>query len=133
MTSRTAGMGTASIFVAMLIAGSLEEPGAGHSLSCFGKNRHDQRGLASRAHGAGNGATENQTTPIAVLGLAERVSFTAGTYNSCVLIGFGAGGSHRYGPLDSNSFQCWGAGDRGQLGNGWTDHQLTPMSVVGVA
>lgn len=46
-------------------------------------------------------------------------------------IGVGAGGSHSCAPTKANEVVCWGANDRGQLGNGSTISERSPVSVTG--
>ena len=67
----------------------------------------------------GNGAATNQSTPTAVSLPAGVTSFSglaAGNVHTCAL------GS------DSKAY-CWGSGGSGQLGNGATTNQLTPVPV----
>ncbi|MBX3203642.1 MAG: hypothetical protein KF764_01175 [Labilithrix sp.] len=44
-------------------------------------------------------------------------------------IGIGAGGDHSCAPTKNNAIVCWGANDRGQLGNATTTSELSPVSV----
>lgn len=46
-------------------------------------------------------------------------------------IGVGAGASHSCAPIKTGGIQCWGANDRGQLGNRSQIPELSPVSVVG--
>jgi alpha-tubulin suppressor-like RCC1 family protein len=46
-------------------------------------------------------------------------------------IGIGAGGEHSCAPLKTNQILCWGANDRGQLGNTTTTSELSPVTVKG--
>jgi len=46
-------------------------------------------------------------------------------------IGIGAGGEHSCAPTKANAILCWGANDRGQLGNGTTTSELSPVSTEG--
>lgn len=46
-------------------------------------------------------------------------------------IGIGAGGNTSCAPTRIGSIQCWGANDRGQLGNRATVSEISPVSVVG--
>jgi alpha-tubulin suppressor-like RCC1 family protein len=43
----------------------------------------------------------------------------------------GSGGDHSCAPTKTNAIVCWGANDRGQLGNGTTKSELSPVSVTG--
>jgi alpha-tubulin suppressor-like RCC1 family protein len=46
-------------------------------------------------------------------------------------IGVGAGAAHSCAPTKVGGIQCWGANDRGQLGNRAQIPELSPVSVVG--
>ncbi len=46
-------------------------------------------------------------------------------------IGIGAGGNTSCAPTRIGSIQCWGANDRGQLGNRSTVSEISPVSVLG--
>ncbi len=46
-------------------------------------------------------------------------------------IGVGAGGEHSCAPTKTNAVLCWGANDRGQLGNGTTTGELSPVAAKG--
>jgi alpha-tubulin suppressor-like RCC1 family protein len=46
-------------------------------------------------------------------------------------IGVGAGANHSCAPTKIGGIQCWGANDRGQLGNRAQIPELSPVSVVG--
>lgn len=68
----------------------------------------------------GNGKTEGQTTPVAVLGLAATaIAIESGNAHSCALLADGR-------------VKCWGGGSNGELGNGASDYQSTPVTVSGV-
>jgi alpha-tubulin suppressor-like RCC1 family protein len=86
------------------------------SVKCWGAGTSGQ---------LGNGATVDQTLPVSVLGLgapAAAISAAIG-YN---------GGSHTCAWLQSGSIKCWGSGVYGQLGNGQSSDQLTPVEVIGL-
>src|SRR6188768_987438 len=57
--------------------------------------------------------------PSRILGLSGVVQIAAGDFHSCAL-------------LASGRVQCWGAGDEGQLGNGESSDQLSPVPVEGL-
>ncbi len=68
----------------------------------------------------GNGNTDNQTTPVAVSAGAMPAgavkSITAGDYHNCAI-------------ASDDKVYCWGGNGNGQLGNGNTDDQTTPVAV----
>ena len=68
----------------------------------------------------GNGSTDNQTTPVAVVGGLTFASVSAGSGYTC-------------GVTTDGAAYCWGSGSFGQLGNGSTNDQTTPVSVKGEA
>ncbi|RYE42381.1 MAG: IPTL-CTERM sorting domain-containing protein [Hyphomicrobiales bacterium] len=81
------------------------------SVMCWGRN--DNRQL-------GDGSTANRAFPVQVSGLGGNVvSVTAGQGHSCAL-------------TDAGAVQCWGWNAFGQLGNGTTAEQLTPVPVLGL-
>lgn len=82
------------------------------SVSCWGRNSNGQ---------LGDGSTGERRAPIAVSGLAESVTAIA------------AGGGHTCALLQSGGVACWGRNSAGQLGNGATTDQRTPVAVTGLA
>ena len=67
----------------------------------------------------GNGTDDplyNQTTPVAVLGELAFASVSVGEFHNC-------------GVTTAGAAYCWGAGSTGELGNGSTDKQTTPVAV----
>ncbi|MEY4226308.1 MAG: hypothetical protein RL190_1065, partial [Actinomycetota bacterium] len=84
------------------------------SVKCWGEGFHGQ---------LGNGATANQNTPVDVVAtggsgtLTDITQIAAGSYHTCAL-------------TTSGSVKCWGYGYYGQLGNGATANQNTPVDVV---
>ena len=70
----------------------------------------------------GNGATDDQPSPVAVLpgentDEKEYVQITAGNSHTC-------------GITSDGKAYCWGTGSTGRLGNGATDNQSTPVAVL---
>lgn len=81
----------------------------GGGVKCWGDNAYGQ---------LGDGTTLDSDVPVDVIGLAQPAKvIAAGTQHVCALLGDG-------------SMACWGANDRGQLGDGSTDHQTTPVTVA---
>ena len=68
----------------------------------------------------GDGSTEARTRPINVSGLTSGVvALALGAEHSCAL-------------LQSGSMKCWGSNQYGQLGDGTTVSQETPIAVNGL-
>jgi alpha-tubulin suppressor-like RCC1 family protein len=74
----------------------------------------------------GNGATSSQSTPVDVVATGQSqggtplpgiTQITAGGYHTCAL-------------TTSGGVKCWGYGTYGQLGNGATSNQSTPVDVT---
>jgi alpha-tubulin suppressor-like RCC1 family protein len=90
--------------------------GRGHSCAvlsagnaaCWGANRSGQ---------LGDGTTTNRLTPVEVNGLADRNEIAAGHSHTCAMRGAG------------QSVACWGYNGEGQLGDGTTTSQSTPVEV----
>jgi alpha-tubulin suppressor-like RCC1 family protein len=78
---------------------------------CWGANGNGQ---------LGDGTTTARHVPVAVQGLPHRVAQIA------------AGGSHTCALLVDGSVWCWGAGGKGQLGNGSTSDSAAPVAVTGL-
>lgn len=82
------------------------------SVQCWGRNGNGQ---------LGNGANVNQSTPVAVTGLAGAVTaLTAGANHTCAL-------------LQSGAVQCWGDNTNGQVGDQTTISRNLPTAVSGLA
>ena len=78
------------------------------SLVCWGLNNAGQ---------LGNGDTSDQDTPVSVnLGTNTAKAVSAGNNETCAI-------------LDDDSLVCWGRNSLGQLGDGTTDNQDSPVSV----
>jgi alpha-tubulin suppressor-like RCC1 family protein len=79
--------------------------------------------------GAGNNGQlgDGQSRPDASTATASFVTVSSITN----AIGVGAGAFHSCAPTRVGGIQCWGANDRGQLGNRAQIPELSPVSVVG--
>ena len=84
---------------------------SGGGVNCWGGNQAGQ---------LGDGGTSERRVPVAVLGLPESATALA------------VGGSHTCALLQSGGVACWGGNLRGQLGNGTTIDQKTPVLVPGL-
>jgi len=95
--------------------------GSGHSClldenflaRCWGFNLKGQLGVTSIA-------LSSATSPVAVDGLgAGVIQVAVGSEHSCALLSGGA-------------VKCWGGNSRGQVGNGTTEDQKSPVEVTGL-
>ncbi len=85
---------------------------AGGALHCWGENLNGQ---------LGDGTTTNRSTPMAVSGLGSGVAAVApGDTHSCAVTLAGA-------------VWCWGANQKGQLGDGTTTDRTVPVAVSGLS
>jgi alpha-tubulin suppressor-like RCC1 family protein len=84
---------------------------ADRSVRCWGNNDHGQ---------LGNGSTIGSSFPVEVAGLRDVAVLTH------------LSGSHVCALLADKSARCWGAGGRGQLGDGSTANSSTPVAVQGM-
>jgi alpha-tubulin suppressor-like RCC1 family protein len=123
-----AGTSNTSTFVEITNSGALSgvtvvslAAGNSHSLARssvglvfgFGYNGYHELGL---------GDTTQRTTPVAI---------TAGGLSGKNVISIGAGANHSVALADDGSVWAWGYGAQGQIGNGGTSNQSTPLNVSG--
>jgi hypothetical protein len=85
---------------------------AGGGLQCWGGNDHGE---------IGDGTKHDRLEPVDVPGLTSGVaSVSAGYDHTCAL-------------LNTGSVKCWGNNQTGELGNGNTTNQLSPVDVNGLS
>jgi hypothetical protein len=80
-------------------------------LKCWGSNRSGQ---------LGDGTTSSQSAPVDVTGLTSGVAAAA------------SGGKHTCALITAGGLKCWGHNYSGQLGDGTTTSQSTPVDVTGL-
>lgn len=82
---------------------------AGGGVKCWGANARGQ---------LGDGSNDDSTTPVDVTGLTRpAVALALGSYHACAL-------------HDDGSMSCWGANERGQLGDASTDDRTSAVAVA---
>jgi alpha-tubulin suppressor-like RCC1 family protein len=99
--------------VAEVVAGDFHSCAliVGGTVQCWGSNSSGR---------LGDGSNTDSLTPIAVTGLAgPAIALEAGKDHTCAII-------------QGGSVQCWGRNNAGQLGNGSTIDQPTPVQVSGL-
>jgi alpha-tubulin suppressor-like RCC1 family protein len=79
-------------------------------VECWGDNSHGQ---------LGDGTTSDSAVPVAVAGITDAVTISAG-------------GDHTCAQLLSGEIDCWGDNSHGQLGDGTTTDSPTPVAVSGL-
>lgn len=79
-------------------------------MQCWGSNNQGQ---------LGNGTTTDSPTPVAVTGLTDASTISAGREHSCATTT--AGGA-----------RCWGLNTSGELGTGKSEFSAVPVEVVGL-
>lgn len=95
---------------------------AGGVQSCVLTSAGGVKCWGGNANGAvGDGTIVNRSTPVDVSGLTTGVTTIATGFEfGCAL-------------TTSGGVKCWGRNNSGQLGNGTTSNQLTPVNVTGLA
>ncbi len=81
-------------------------------LLCWGENKYGQLGLGT--------TSSEEYLPLTVTGVTDAVDVAVGLDHTCILRTGGA-------------VQCWGANDKGQLGDGTTTNRTTPVDVLNLA
>jgi alpha-tubulin suppressor-like RCC1 family protein len=101
-------------------------PGTGHAcalatigrvLRCWGANGSGQ---------LGDGTTAERHVPAPVSGISEVIAIATGARHTCAVTEGWEGTTAVY------AVRCWGANDRGQLGDGTTVDRSTPVPVSGL-
>ena len=82
---------------------------SGGTVKCWGSGSYGQLGDGS--------TTSSQTTPVSVSDISTATSVSAGYRHTCAV-------------LSGGTVSCWGYGGSGQLGNGSTRRQTTPVGVL---
>lgn len=82
------------------------------TVECWGLNHLGQLGDGTIG--------DHSSNPISVEGLEDVETLDVGGFHTCVL-------------TTGGGVKCWGANDRGQLGDGTTDDSLTPVDVLGLS
>ena len=105
----------------------------GFAVKCWGDNAQGQ---------LGDGTTTSRSAPADVKGLSSGVhTIAAGDVHTCALISSSKGATSLSPTADNSgagdfAAQCWGANNRGQLGDGtkteWRARRLIPVDVVGL-
>ena len=87
-------------------------------LDCWGSNLYGQLGTGTSTGPQTCTGSPCSMTPLAVTGISTATVISAG-FNTCAA-------------LQGGAVDCWGSGDRGQLGNGSTSDSATPVQVNGI-
>ena len=114
-TTRLTPVKVDNISDAVFIAGGWDHTCAilsGGGLQCWGGNDHGE---------IGDGTKHDRLQPVDVPGLTSGVdAVSAGFDHTCAL-------------LNTGSVKCWGNNKTGELGNGNTTNQLSPVDVTGLS
>ena len=100
----------------------VKEISAGYDFSCALLDSGEVKCWGINDYGQlGDGTTTDRLTPVSVTGLSGDITMiSAGYQHACILNSSGA-------------VKCWGRNDSGQLGNGTTEDQQTPVDVIGLS
>lgn len=111
---------TTPIQVAGLVGNVAQVSAGPSSYACATLTDGTARCWGNGANGRlGNGATTNQTTPVAVSGLSGVAGVYTGESNTCAI-------------TTAGSVRCWGSNGVGSLGNGNTTSSSVPVQVSGL-
>lgn len=84
------------------------------SVDCWGANDRGQ---------LGDGTNTNSLHPVTVVGVSDAFVIGSGWDHACAVVP---------GTVSGIELECWGANERGQLGNGTTGDSSVPVAVTGV-
>lgn len=88
-------------------------------IKCWGEKGSGQLGNLA-AHYGHYGLEERSLTPVQVSGITNATQVSAGNRHACAL-------------LSDGRVKCWGDNSYGQLGDGGTDANPTPVDVIGLS
>lgn len=86
-----------------------------HQISCWGRGYEGQLGDGNVRYAS----FQPQAAPVSVSGITSTAR------------DIGAGGNHSCAPTYGGAIVCWGENTKGQLGNGTTDNEFSPVGVLG--
>jgi alpha-tubulin suppressor-like RCC1 family protein len=95
---------------------------SGGKVVCWGADASGQLGNGQTVGQVGNGGTDGSTKPVPVSGITDATGIFAG--------GYGYGLSSACAVVSGGKVVCWGANDKGQLGDGTQTSRSTPVKVT---